>query len=98
MPFGKRIARLRKVIKTAEQVLPNDPDIQELKTACAVAGSLQKWGTVGDGKPLQIDREESEERIREAIRAGIAMEVSIRSIVAFLQDFDALGESSEPDS
>jgi hypothetical protein len=42
------------------------------------------------GKPLQIDRQACEERIREAIRAGIAMEASIPQLVAYEMDLEIL--------
>jgi len=110
MPFGLRLAQLRKAIKAVESDLPNDSDIQELKTGCDLAESVQRWRNSRihadvrfagpcpvlvdrDGKPLQIDREECEQKIREAIRAGIAMEAHVRPLVAFLQDIEALEDS-----
>jgi hypothetical protein len=112
MPFGRRLAKLRQVIKSVERALSHDPDIHELKTACDLAESIQKWrndrihaevrfdenrpGLVDrDGKPLQLDREECEQKIRQTIRAGITIEASTRGIVAFLQDLDEIGESPE---
>jgi hypothetical protein len=42
------------------------------------------------GKPLQIERHACEERIREAIRAGIAMEASVPQLVAYEMDLETL--------
>ena len=115
LPFGSRLARLRKVIKTVEQDLPDDQDIKELNTACNLAESIQKWRNSRvhaevrfaenqpvlvdrDGKLLRIDREECEQKIREAISAGIAIEASIRTVVEFLRDLEDLGGSPGPAS
>jgi hypothetical protein len=43
-----------------------------------------------DGKPLQIDREACEEKIREAIRAGIAMEAAVPHLIAHEMDLEEL--------
>jgi hypothetical protein len=43
-----------------------------------------------DGKPLQIDREACEKKIREAIRAGIAMEAAVPHLVAHDMDLEEL--------
>jgi hypothetical protein len=49
----------------------------------------------GEGKPLQIDCETCVEKIREAIRAGIAMEASVPHLVACEMDlYDLMDESS----
>jgi hypothetical protein len=42
------------------------------------------------GKPLRIDREACEEKIREAIRAGIAMEAAVPHLVAHEVDLEEL--------
>jgi hypothetical protein len=44
----------------------------------------------GDGKPLQIDRGVCEQKIREAIRAGIAMEAAVPHLVAYEMDLEDL--------
>jgi len=49
----------------------------------------------GEGKPLQIDSETCEEKMREAIRAGVAMEASVPHLVACEMDlYDLMDESS----
>lgn len=112
LPFGGRLAKLRKAIKDVD--LPINPDIQELKTACDLAENVQKWRNSRihaevrfsenrpvlvdrEGEPLQIDREECERKIRDAIRAGIAIEVNVSHLVAILKDLETLAESSEAD-
>jgi hypothetical protein len=110
--FGWRLAKLRQVIGTVEPDLPNDREIHELKTACDLAESVQKWRNDrihaevqfaenrpvlvdSDGKPLEVDREECEQKIRDAIRAGVTIVESTGGIAAFLQDLEAIGESPE---
>jgi len=47
-----------------------------------------------EGKPLQIDYEACVEKIREAIRAGVAMEASVPSLVAYEMDLIDLKDES----
>ena len=48
-----------------------------------------------EGKPLQIDYETCVEKIREAIRGGVAMEASVPHLVAFEMDlYDLMDECS----
>jgi hypothetical protein len=42
------------------------------------------------GQPLETDREACEERIREAIKAGIAIETGVRHLVAYEMDLEEL--------
>jgi hypothetical protein len=42
------------------------------------------------GKPLQIDREACEKKIREATRAGIAMEAAVPHLIAYEMDLEEL--------
>jgi hypothetical protein len=108
MPFGRRLATLRKAIKTAPPEMQGAPEIQELKSACDLAESIQEWrnGRIhaevrfhesqpvlvdGNGQPLEINREACEQKIREAIRAGIAMEAAVPHLVAYELDLEELG-------
>lgn len=43
MPLGRRLATLRKAIKTAPRHMQSDPEIQELKKACDLAEGIQEW-------------------------------------------------------
>jgi hypothetical protein len=45
----------------------------------------------GTGQPLEIDREASEQRIREAIKAGIAIETGVPHLVTYKMDLEELG-------
>jgi hypothetical protein len=48
-----------------------------------------------EGKPLQIDYDACAEKIQEAIRAGVAMEASVPSLVAYKMDLiDLMDDSS----
>jgi hypothetical protein len=114
MPFGKRLEKLRKVVKFVERDLTgDDPGIRELKEACDLATRVQEWRNARihaevrfsenrpvlvdrEGHSLQISREECEQKIREAIHAGIAMEAGIPHVVEFLRDLEAL-DASETD-
>jgi hypothetical protein len=44
----------------------------------------------GNGRPLEINREACEQKIRDAIRAGIAMETAIPHLVAYELDLGEL--------
>jgi len=44
----------------------------------------------GDGKPLQIDQAACEQKIREAIHAGIVMEAAVPHLVAHEMDLEEL--------
>jgi hypothetical protein len=110
-PFGRRLATLRKAVKTAMLDLQNDPDIEELEKACDLAQKVQQWRNSRThaevrfaenrpvlideyGKPLQIDRDVCEQKIREAMQVGIAMEAAVPHLVAYEMDIEEL--SDEP--
>ena len=111
MPFGHRLATLRKAIRSSPPEMQSDPEIQELKASCDLAEGIQEWrnGRIhaevrflenrpvlvgGDGDPLEINREVCEQKILEAIRAGIAMEAAVPHLVAYELDLEELADEA----
>lgn len=109
MPFGQRL----KLLQRAMQGHADDDTLCELGGACKLAQKVQKWRNArihaevrfnenrpalfGPSGPLRIDREECEQKIKEAIRAGIAMEAAVPHLVALKQDLEELLGDSEWD-
>lgn len=110
MPFGTRLAKLREAAGTAltddpdVQELSAACDLAEKvqkwrnRRIHAEVRFAEDSPVLTDpnGTPLRIDPAECAQKIREAIRAGIAMETAVPHLVAYLQDIEAFGEPSDP--